>query len=300
MPPEKRKLDTADSSDDESPGYSSEEEELQKGGRRAKRREIEVANSKEGGFSDDEEVQIGQEEQLGSELDTEKKAKDSGKPSSELTRHLTKLTKNLVATEEAIKKSGVVYLSRIPPFMKPSKLRSLLDQYGTINRVFLAPEDPTARTRRVRTSHNKRKLYTEGWVEFVNKKDAKRACELLNARVIGGKKSSYYYDDVWNLRYLKGFRWNNLTDQIAAENAERASRMRIEISKQTKEDKDFVRNVEKAKIQQTRQSKAVGKEDVSTTATTAQRWTFDQIPPAKKREREEQPEQVKRALNMIF
>jgi len=149
MPPEKRNLDTEDSSDDESPGYSSEGEELHKGGRGSKRREIKVANSEEEGFSDEEQAQVGQEEQLGSELDAEKKAKDLRRP-PELARPLTK---NLVATEEAIKKSGVVYLSHIPPFMKPSKLRSLLKQYGIINRIFLAPEDSLARTRRVRISH---------------------------------------------------------------------------------------------------------------------------------------------------
>jgi ESF2/ABP1 family protein len=292
MPPYKRKLDMEDSSDDEGPGYNSEGEEPQKGGRRVKWKEIKVAKSEEEDFSDNEEAQVGQEEQLGSELDAEKKAKDLGKP-SEPTRNLIK---NLVTTEKAIKKSGVVYVSRIPPFMKPHKLRSLLEKYGTINRIFLAPEDPAVRTRRVCNSCNKRKLYTEGWAEFVNKKDAKGACELLNARVIGGKKSSYYHDDVWNLRYLKGFKWNSLTEQIAAENAERASRIRIEISKQTKEDKDFVRNVEKAKIMKTRQSKAMRKGD----AILAQRWTFDQIPLAKKRGQEEQLEQVKRALKMIF
>lgn len=51
-------------------------------------------------------------------------------------------------------------------------------------------------------------------MEFVNKKNAKEACELLNSRVIGGKKSGYYHDDVWNLRYLKGFKWNHLTEYV--------------------------------------------------------------------------------------
>lgn len=35
---------------------------------------------------------------------------------------------------------GVVYLSRIPPFMRPRKVRHLLSQYGTIGRVYLQPE----------------------------------------------------------------------------------------------------------------------------------------------------------------
>ncbi|KAL1899265.1 RNA-binding ATPase activator esf2 [Ceratocystis pirilliformis] len=156
--------------------------------------------------------------------------------------------KNLIATEEAIKKSGVLYVSRIPPFMKPHKLRTLLEPYGAINRTFLMPEDPTAHARRVRAGGNKKRLFTEGWVEFVSKKDAKRAHALLNARTIGGKKGSYYRDDVWSLVYLRGFKWRDLMGQIAGENAERASRMQAEISKAARENKEFVRNVERAKM----------------------------------------------------
>lgn len=37
-------------------------------------------------------------------------------------------------------KTGVVYLSRIPPHLKPLKLRHLLSQYGEVSRVYLAPE----------------------------------------------------------------------------------------------------------------------------------------------------------------
>lgn len=35
---------------------------------------------------------------------------------------------------------GVVYLSRIPPYMKPHKLRHLLSPYGTVGHIFLQPE----------------------------------------------------------------------------------------------------------------------------------------------------------------
>jgi hypothetical protein len=42
----------------------SEGEELQKGGRGAKWRDMKVANSKEEDFSDEEEARVGQEEQL--------------------------------------------------------------------------------------------------------------------------------------------------------------------------------------------------------------------------------------------
>ena len=45
---------------------------------------------------------------------------------------------------------GVCYFSRIPPYLKPSKLRQLLADLGTteVLRVYLAPEDTAVRARR--------------------------------------------------------------------------------------------------------------------------------------------------------
>ncbi|KAK6220268.1 putative RNA recognition domain-containing protein [Colletotrichum tabaci] len=262
MAPEKRNkfLEADDSEDDLDRGYDSEAEELRKGGRSAKRRKVDSED--EDDFSDEEAHDVSKTDDGasgdedgdgdaddGAEASTSSKKKSkttTGLDLPDISKPLTK--KNLVATEEAVKKSGVVYISRIPPFMKPQKLRSLLEPYGRINRIFLAPEDPAAHARRVKNGGNKKKSYTEGWVEFLRKRDAKAACELLNARTIGGKKGSYYHDDIWTLKYLKGFKWHHLTEQIAAENAERTSRMRAEISKAGKENKEFVRNVERARV----------------------------------------------------
>ncbi|KAI1653555.1 hypothetical protein F4813DRAFT_252282 [Daldinia decipiens] len=272
MPPEKRNtfLDADESDDDDSQGYNSEAEELQKGGRIAKRRKL----SEDAASDDDiEEVSAGEESEHEdtikrdhSQRETSDAKADGDKLKNKLdalpelpdvSRPLTK--KNLVATETAVKKSGLVYLSRVPPFMKPAKLRSLLEPYGKINRIFLTPEDPQERSRRVRQGGNKKHMYTDGWVEFVRKEDAKKAVDLLNARTIGGKKNTYYRDDIWSLLYLKGFKWHNLTEQINSEMAERTSRMRAEISKSTKENKEFVRNIERAKMLEGMQTKAAAK-----------------------------------------
>ncbi|KAI9799806.1 MAG: hypothetical protein M1825_004366 [Sarcosagium campestre] len=156
--------------------------------------------------------------------------------------------KQLEASRRVIRKTGVIYLSRVPPFMKPAKVRSLLSRFGPINRIFLSPEEPTAHSARIKAGGNKKRSFTDGWVEFASKKDALAVAESLNASIIGGKKGSYYHDDVWNIRYLKGFKWHHLTEQIANENAERAARLRSEISRTRREDKEFVRNVEKAKM----------------------------------------------------
>ncbi|KAH7150020.1 hypothetical protein B0J13DRAFT_549361 [Dactylonectria estremocensis] len=315
-------LDAADSEDDSDVGYDSDDD-MRKGGRNAKRRRISYDHMDNNDDDDDlasdldNDATDGSEDAQGAdaqnnandkgeseEKELEKSGKKSKTPSSDLpdvTRPLMK--KNLVASEAAIKKSGVVYLSRIPPFMKPQKLRSLLEPYGTINRIFLAPEDPTAHARRVRGGGNKKKTYTEGWVEFVKKKEAKAVSEMLNARNIGGKKGSYYRDDLWNLLYLKGFKWHNLTEQIATENAERTSRMRAEISKTTRENKEFVKNVERAKMLDGMQAKAKKRkaDDGEKATVRLGSRSFQQVPLAKKKkEVEDQPADVSRVLSKIF
>ncbi|KAH7410993.1 hypothetical protein BKA64DRAFT_569909 [Cadophora sp. MPI-SDFR-AT-0126] len=313
-------LDADDSEDDQSQGYDSEIEDVKKGGRNSKRRKVDsdISDEDEDELHDDLE---GEEEKDNTADQDEQKETKVSKKKFRSTGDMTELPgvskplskKNLVATAAAIKKSGVVYLSRIPPFMKPQKLRSLLEPYGPINRIFMTPEDPASHTRRVRNGGNKKRSFVDGWVEFVNKVHAKHVCELLNAKTIGGKKGTYYHDDVWNLLYLKGFKWNNLTEQIASENAERASRMRAEISKTTKENKEFVQNVERAKMLEGMEAKKAAKrrkniEGTGETSEGPQAETkggerarhFKQTPVATRRRPEDQPEQVKRVLSKIF
>lgn len=313
-------LDASDSEDEHLNGYGSEDE-VTKGGRGPKRRKIssddendddndDGASDNDQDDDDDEGAEDGSEPTKRDDEDkgNEEKTKAKKLKSKDLPRVAQPATKkNLITTDEAIKKSGVVYISRVPPFMKPNKLRSLLAPYGTINRIFLAPEDPVARARRVKGGGNKKKTFTEGWVEFVKKKDAKAACELLNARPIGGKKGSYYHDDIWNLLYLHGFKWHNLTEQIAAEDAERTSRMRAEISKTTRENKLFVRNVERAKMLDGMEAKARAKKRKANDAAVEGEEpkesvrTFRQIAKINKGDdTNEQPERVSRVLNKIF
>lgn len=51
------------------------------------------------------------------------------------------------------------------------------------------------------------KNFTEGWVEFEDKRRAKRAAALLNGQPMGGRKRSAYYYDLWALKYLPKFKW---------------------------------------------------------------------------------------------
>lgn len=177
---------------------------------------------------------------------------------------LKRMTPEQLAKEQKkIKKTGVCYLSSVPPYMKPVKLRSILSRFGKLDRIFLKPEDPASHQKRVKYGGNKKKRFTEGWVEFVNKKDAKLCAETMNGNILGGKKSSYYHDDVINIKYLSGFKWFDLTQQISKENEIRQSKLALEISQQAKLNKTFVNNVERSKYinKKRKEAEAQGKDD---------------------------------------
>ncbi|KAJ2905467.1 Pre-rRNA-processing protein ESF2 [Zalerion maritima] len=264
-----------DEAESDSEGYNSEADELRKGGWNHKRRKFEEED--EG--PDSNELDSEEDEEAGNDVhsstpdgrtaDVPRKVKKNpaaneyednelnrviGPSSSEhdnqgeARKKNKRLEKEVKRSTFNAKKSGVLYLSRIPPFMKAQKLRSLLEPYGRINRIYLSPEDPEARKARVRNGGNKKLCFTEGWVEFVRKSDAKKVVDLLNARPIGGKKGSFYRDDIWTLIYLKGFKWNHLTDQMTVETKERESRLNAEIEKTRRENEAFVRNIDKSKM----------------------------------------------------
>ena len=37
--------------------------------------------------------------------------------------------------------------------------------------------------------------------------------DLLNTHAVGGHRKYLYRDDVWNIKYLKGFEWHQLAEE---------------------------------------------------------------------------------------
>jgi len=164
-------------------------------------------------------------------------------------------------------KTGVVYLSKIPPFMKPIKIRHILSRYAKIGRIYLAAEDEKIAHRRKKYGGNRKRNYTEGWVEFLDKREAKLVVNHLNNHIIGGKKSSWYHDDIWNMKYLHGFKWIHLTERIAYEKAVRNQKLKAEMAQASRESNVILRNVEKAKMIESMEKRKIEKlneEDNST------------------------------------
>jgi ESF2/ABP1 family protein len=147
-------------------------------------------------------------------------------------------------------KKGVVHFASLPAFMKPEKLRHMMEQFGEIGRVYLAPEDKSERQRRKRTGGNRKLKYGEGWVEFENRKIAKRVALTLNGTPVGGKKRrNHYRDDLWNIRYLPRFGWYQLKEGIIYNQHVRKARLDQKVGQARRENDFFLEKVEQAKFQ---------------------------------------------------
>lgn len=93
-------------------------------------------------------------------------------------------------------KPGIIYMSSVPYRMTAKRVREVFSQYGEIGRIFLQPEVRTM------ASGKKERRFVEGWIEFMDRKLAKRVAASLNNTMVGGRKRSKAYESLWNLKYL--------------------------------------------------------------------------------------------------
>jgi ESF2/ABP1 family protein len=321
--------DDADSNGEEDPGYDSEladSREKTLASRSAKQRKVDREDDSDESdldqahFEDAREIpaeEVETNEAAGSPQPSEPVPLDDEEPQT-IVKSKSALSKKLAKSLAKTSKSGVVYISRIPPFMKPHTLKHFLEPYAPsgLGRLFLTPETSETHKSRVKSGGNKKRNFSDGWVEFMSKKEAKIAVETLNTRTIGGKKGGYYHDDVWNLKYLRGFKWRHLTEQIANENAERAARLRAEGQRERREVREYLRNVEQAKMldgmekKKRKKEESAGVEEGAAKKSTMkdgqkpEKRQFRQIESLSKPRRDkgnsDQPDEVKRVLSKIF
>ncbi|KAF8211601.1 hypothetical protein K438DRAFT_1568562 [Mycena galopus ATCC 62051] len=181
-------------------------------------------------------------------------------PTEKIVKPLTR--EALAAFQAAQNRAGVIYISRIPPGMRPTKVRHLMSAHGEVGRVYLQQEDAKRAYLRRKYTSTKKAHFTEGWVEFKDKKVARSVAEMLNAQPIGGKKGTRWRDDVWTMKYLPKFKWSMLTEQVAHEAAIHTAKLRVELSQSREEQRDYLKNVELARVLDKRAEKKKEKGEV--------------------------------------
>jgi len=166
------------------------------------------------------------------------------KISSSENEEETEIEEKIVNASETKNKPtpGVIYLSRIPNKMNVTIIRSYFDQYGQTGRIYLQLSKNEGKTKRERGPK-----YTEGWIEFKSKRDAKLIAKQLNNQQVGGRRRTPWYDDIWNIKYLAKFRWTHLHERFQYENEVRKKRLRQEVLQAKREANLYIENVEKGR-----------------------------------------------------
>jgi ESF2/ABP1 family protein len=108
---------------------------------------------------------------------------------------------------------GVIYLSRIPNKMNVTIIRSYFDQYGQTGRIYLELSSKSfffliekksfflfSKENEVKNKRERGPKYTEGWVEFKSKRDAKLIAKQLNNQQVGGRRRTPWFDEIWNIK----------------------------------------------------------------------------------------------------
>ncbi|XP_072536895.1 activator of basal transcription 1 [Salminus brasiliensis] len=140
---------------------------------------------------------------------------------------------------------GIVYLGHIPPRLRPKHVRNMLAVYGEIGRIFLQSEDHSIK-RRKRKAGSNGKNFVEGWVEFRDKRVAKRVAASLHNTPMTNRKRSQFISDLWSIKYLHRFQWCHLSERLAYEQTVYHQRMRTEISQAKRETNFYLASVEKS------------------------------------------------------
>ncbi|KHN83191.1 Activator of basal transcription 1 [Toxocara canis] len=141
--------------------------------------------------------------------------------------------------EDSERKSGIIYFQSLPPMFTVSRMREEMLKFGEVGRIYLQAEKLRG------TKTRGRKVFTEGWVEFKNKSLAKRVVASLNNTAVGGKRRSAVRETLWTMKYLSGFKWTHLKEQLTYEHKVEQQRMRAEISQAKRQANFFAEQVEK-------------------------------------------------------
>ncbi|XP_075637263.1 pre-rRNA-processing protein esf2 [Castanea sativa] len=193
--------------------------------------------------------EVNGESHLDEEEQMVKRYKEYSEANAKIAADLQKEKKKKRVLERAAKGGmhGICYLSRIPPKMDPDGLRVILSQYGELDRIYLVSQNPASQVYRSRAGKYGKQKFSEGWVEFTDKKVAKRVANMLNGEQIGGRKRSQFYYDMWNIKYLSKFKWDDLTAEIVEKNAIREQKLDLEVSAAKRERDFYLKKVDKSR-----------------------------------------------------
>lgn len=178
--------------------------------------------------------------------DDKEKEEEEKKKAKKVVKPISK--KELEKYNKEQDQHGVIYLCRIPIGMTPQKVKRIMSEFGKIERVYLTPE--SNEKRKIRKKEHGGfggKRFTNGWVEFCDKRIAKSVAFSLNGAPVGGKKRSISSQELWLIKYLPKFKWSDLTEKLAQESEMRHQRLGVALARAKRQNELVLQRMTEAK-----------------------------------------------------
>eukprot|EP00906_Rhabdomonas_costata_P039404 RCo055720 len=170
--------------------------------------------------------------------------------------------------DKVTEKRGIVLVNPMPRGMNPSQLRLQFQIFGDITNM------------RVNSRPGRRwgkwanLVYTQAWVEFRRRRDAKTVAQALNASPIQASLKKAYRDEMWCIKYLKGFTWEDLLEEDVHKKQYQRHSLREEREKWVRYNKQYVKNYKEYAMDQEARKDPGGWEPIKPPAI-----KFDPAPP---------------------
>lgn len=97
-------------------------------------------------------------------------------------------------------KTGVVYLTKIPPGRNYTRIREIFEKFAPIGNIYLVPDKLA--NNKLQKKGKTYKSYKEGFVEFKRKKDAKNFTTVFNGASLKSTGSNVPDGFIWDIKYL--------------------------------------------------------------------------------------------------
>ncbi|EFO61198.1 Hypothetical protein GLP15_1131 [Giardia lamblia P15] len=147
---------------------------------------------------------------------------------------------------------GIVRILAIPHCATPAAIRQLLSHHGTIDRIYLKPENNVnAMARAARTNEPVYTRYIDGYVEFADASQAKFVCQILNGRSmsygLAREKKSRFSRYVWRLAHMPNMQWTDINYEHSCLSRSREAIIRAELATRSKNLGDYLLRLQRTR-----------------------------------------------------
>lgn len=147
---------------------------------------------------------------------------------------------------------GIVRILAIPRCATPAAIRQLLSHHGTIDRVYLKPENiANAVARAAGTNEAIYTKYVDGYVEFVDASQAKFVCQILNGKSmsygLAHEKKSRFSRYVWRLVHMPNMQWTDINYEQSCLARSREAIIRAELATRSKNLGDYLLRLQRSR-----------------------------------------------------